>query len=121
MNTDIALFVLRVGAGAGILTHGIPKLLGFSGTMKWIRSEGFPLPVLSTLGVTAAETIGALMLILGVYVQWAALVLAFSILVALLFHLKKHETFKQMEDAFVYFLVCLVLAIGGAGAWALMS
>ena len=123
MTTDLpalGLFILRVFTGAAILTHGIPKLLDFKGTLKWIQHEKFPLPVLSTIGVTLAETFGALLLILGVYTIYAGAVLAFSMLVAILFHIKKHDTWKQMEDAALYFVIFLVISIAGPGAWTLL-
>jgi putative oxidoreductase len=119
MNTDLALFILRVAAGAMLLTHGIPKLMHFKNTVKWIRSQGIPLPLLGTIGVTAAETIGAVLIILGVYTQWVALIITGSMTVAVLTHLRAKETFKQMEDAALYLVIFLVLAIAGGGAWAL--
>lgn len=120
MNTDLALFILRVAAGAMLFTHGIPKLLRFKNTVQWIRSQGIPLPFLSTIAVTSAETIGAVLIILGVYTQWAALVLVGSMSVAVLTHLRAKESFKQMEDAALYLVIFLVLAIAGGGAWTLL-
>lgn len=117
MNTDLALFVLRVAAGAMLLTHGIPKLLHFPKTVQWIRSQGIPVPFLSSAAVTAAETLGALLIILGVFTQWVALALVFSMSVAVLTHLKAKESFKQMEDAALYLAIFLTLAIAGGGAW----
>jgi putative oxidoreductase len=117
MNTDLALFVLRIVAGAALLTHGVPKLLNFSGTVKWLRSENFPLPLLSAAGLVGAETLGSLLIIIGAYTQWAALVVAASMTVAVIFHLKKRDSWKETEAAFLYALVFLVIAIAGAGAW----
>ena len=120
MNTDLALFILRVAAGAMLLTHGIPKLMHFTNTVKWIHSQKIPLPILSTIGVTAAETMGAVLIILGVYTQWTAAIIAGSMTVAVLTHLRAKDTFKQMEDAALYLLVYLVIAIAGGGAWTLL-
>lgn len=119
MNADLGLFILRVAAGAMLLTHGLPKLMHFPNTVKWIRSQGIPLPFLGTIAVTAAETIGALMIILGVQVQWVALILVGSMTVAIITHLRAKETFKQMEDAALYWAIFLALAIAGGGAWTL--
>jgi len=117
MNTDLALFVLRLAAGAMLLTHGIPKLLNFKATVKWIHSQGIPLPLIATIGVTAAETIGAFLIMLGAYTQIVALIIAGSMTVAVLTHLKAKDTFKQMEDALLYLVIFLALAIAGGGAW----
>jgi putative oxidoreductase len=121
VNTDLALFILRVAAGAMLLTHGIPKLLHFTATVKWIRAQRIPLPYVSTVGVTGAETVGAILLILGVSTQWVALLLAGVMCVALLTHLRARDSFKQFEDAALYLVIFLTLAIAGGGAWTLLS
>jgi putative oxidoreductase len=120
VNADLGLFILRVAAGAMLLTHGIPKLRRFPDTVKWIRAQGIPIPFVSTIAVTAAETIGAVLIILGVLTHWVALTLAFSMTVALLTHLRAREPFKQMEDAALYLVVFVTLTIAGGGAWTLL-
>ena len=115
------LFILRVGTGAAILTHGVPKLKNFAGTTAWIKTQGIPLPVLSTAALVAAETLGAIMLILGVLVHYVGAILTFSMLIATLSHLRKNEGWKATESAAVFCIICLTLSIAGAGAWALVS
>jgi putative oxidoreductase len=119
VNADLGLFILRVAAGAMLLTHGIRKLTDFSGTIRWLRNEGFPAPVLAGIAVTAAETIGALAVILGLWTRWAALIIAGSMLIAVLFHRKKRDPWNGMEDAALYLVVFVTLAIAGGGAWTL--
>jgi len=120
MNTDIALFILRVITGLALLTHGWPKFKGFVGTMKWLQSEGFPLPLISTCLVVLAEFFGAILLILGVYVQYVAAFIALNFVVVILYHLKKKQGWKAMEMAVLYLAIAVTLALAGAGAWALV-
>lgn len=120
MNTDIALFLLRVIAGAALITHGWPKLRHFASTMKWLQSEGFPLVFISTCLVILAELVGAIMLILGVYVQYAAAIIAGNFVIVVLYHIKKKQPFKgEMEKGLLFFAIALTLAIAGGGAWTL--
>jgi putative oxidoreductase len=118
MDVAIGLFVLRVLAGIGILTHGIAKMRDLQGTQAWMRSIGFP----SIAGVIAAvvETIGGILLVLGVATQWAALVLLLNMFGALFYHLRARQSFKQMEDAYLYAAIFLVILIAGGGAWELV-
>ncbi len=118
MDVSVGLFALRVLAGIGILTHGIPKLRDLQGTQAWMRSIGFP-PV---AGIVAAvvETVGGILLILGVATQWVALVLLLNMLGAIFHHLQQKQTFKQMEDAYLYAVMFLVLLVAGGGRWELL-
>jgi putative oxidoreductase len=113
------LLVLRVLAGIGILTHGIPKLRDLKGTQAWMRSIGFP----SVAGVIAAvvETVGGILLILGVATQWVALVLLLNMLGALIHHVQAKDSFNKMEDAYLYAVIFSVLVLAGGGAWELYS
>lgn len=120
MNTDIALFILRVFTGISLLYHGIPKLKNFKGTMVWLKGEGFPLPLLSTIGVSFTETFGGLFLILGIFVPYVATLVAFTMLVATFFHFKKGQGWKGAEPAATLFIIAVVLAIAGAGSWTLI-
>lgn len=109
-----AIIVLQVLTGLGMLFHGIPKLLDLRGTMKWARKNGFG----SVGGVIAAfgESIGALLLILGIFPRIMAGILALLMLGAMMYHWKNREGFKDgWEAAYLYFMACLVIILGGTG------
>jgi len=104
---DWGIAVLRVVVGIVFLMHGgqklflmgIPTIAGFLGQM------GFPLPILSAVALTAAEFLGGLALLLGLFTRWAAIPLAFTMLVAMLaVHLKGGFFLPQ---GFEYTLVLL--------------
>jgi uncharacterized membrane protein YphA (DoxX/SURF4 family) len=121
MSTDIGLFILRVAAGASLLVgHGLPKLKNFTGTVKWFQSERFPLVFLSATALIAAEVLGSIMLILGIYVQYVAWIIAFAMLVATLYDLRKGKSWDGgVEPPFLFLIIMMLLGFAGGGAWTL--
>jgi putative oxidoreductase len=88
------------------LVSGVNKLTSYADTLSYMQSAGVPgflLPV-----VIAVEILGALAIIVGWHLRWAALALAgFSLLTALLFHL---DFSNQMQT--IMFLKNLAIAGG---------
>ncbi len=119
MYIDYGLLALRVLAGIGIMTHGIPKLRDLKATMGWMQSIGLP----RIAGVFSAivETVGGLLLIAGVATQVVAGVLLLNMLGALFYHVKSKHTFKGMEDAYLYAIIFGALALAGGGAFELYT
>lgn len=74
-NADLAATVLRVSMGIMFLVHGGLKLFVFTpaGTAGYFASLGLPGPL--AYPVIAAELIGGIALILGVYSRWVSLAL----------------------------------------------
>jgi len=115
---SIGLLILRVAFGASMLTHGIPKIMGFSKI-----AEKFPDPIglgsqLSLALASAAEVGCSLLLILGLCTRFASIPLAFTMLVALLF-VHGSDPWKAKELAALYFAVYLSIAFLGAGKFSL--
>jgi len=77
-----AITLLRVSLGILFLAHGLLKVFVFTlpGTAQFFQSVG--LPGIMAYGVTPMEIIGGLMLIVGLYSRWVALVLFPILLVA---------------------------------------
>lgn len=65
-----SMLVLRVSLGVIFLAHGLQKISGFEGTVKFFASIG--LPVALVYVVTTIETIGGACLILGLFTRAAA-------------------------------------------------
>jgi putative oxidoreductase len=115
--------VLRVIVGVVFLAHGAQKLFAFGlvGLAGFLAQQGFPLPTLAAAVLIATELVGGLALLLGLFTRWAALPLAFAMLVAML---KVH--FKAgffLPNGFEYTLTLLAatvaLALAGSGRLAL--
>ncbi|HSB72221.1 MAG TPA: DoxX family protein [Candidatus Methylomirabilis sp.] len=78
--------VLRVVVGVVFLTHGGQKLFvwGFDNVAGFMGKIGIPAPMLAAVVVTLVELLGGILLVLGLFTRWAALLLAFNMLVAIL-------------------------------------
>lgn len=68
--------LLRVMAGIIFFFHGWSKLQNPEGFIGFVGSLGFPVPVFFGWLVMLLETVGGLLLILGLGVRWASLFLA---------------------------------------------
>src|SRR5687767_14477923 len=90
-NNDRGAAVMRVALGAIMLPHGAQHLLGwfggygFSGTLEWMTSIGFPAPLAALAIVT--EFVAPIALILGLGGRLAALGIAGIMAGATLTHL----------------------------------
>lgn len=120
MDTALGLTILRLVAGLALITHGWPKLTGHKGTAAWMKSEGIPAPALSAWFAAIVETLGGLLIALGVLVPYVAIVIILNLLGALVYHLSKKHTFKGMEDAVLFLGMFTALAIAGGGLYQLL-
>jgi putative oxidoreductase len=86
-TNDVALLAARVSVAALFLPAGIGKLFGLSGFAASLAGKGVPFPeLLAALGV-AAEIIGPVALVLGVFPRLTALLLiAFTVVATLISH-----------------------------------
>lgn len=122
-NADLAAFILRISLGGLFLVHGLVKLLVFTpaGTAAFFSSLGFP----GVLGyvVMAAEVLGGLALILGLWSRWVALALLPIMLGALYVHFGAGFTFSNpgggWEFPAFWAATLIVQALLGDGAYAL--
>ncbi len=122
----IGIAILRVVVGIVFLAHGGQKLFvyHFPGVAHAMASMGIPLPAISGVVVTLVEFIGGILLIVGLFTRWAAILLAIDMAVAVLaVHLK--AGFFMQNGGFEYPLTLLaatvMLALAGGGALALDS
>lgn len=81
--------VLRVPLGIIFIAHGAQKLFGWfggyglEGTGQWMASIGLQPGYLMALGAGSAEFFGGLFLLLGLLTRPSAVVLAFTMVVAI--------------------------------------
>lgn len=114
-----AIVVLQVLTGLGLLAHGIPKLTNLKGTMQFTASQGFT----QAAGLYAAlvESVGAFLLIIGVFPRVMAALIALNMLGAMTSHWKNKDDFDGgWEPAYLYFSAAIVIVLAGAG-WPALS
>jgi len=114
IEKHIALLILRLGSGALILTHGIPKINRLlADEVKF--SDPFGLgPTVSLALAVFAEVICAVMVIIGFKVRLATFPLMITMLTAA-FYAHLDDPFSRKELPLMFFICFLTLCIAGGG------
>lgn len=114
-HVDVALLIARVGIGAMMLTHGIPKLQTLlSGTpVEFVTVFGLSAGASMWLAVFA-EVFCSVLIILGLATRLAVLPLIITMVIALVMA-HAGDPFNKQEPALHYLLVYLVLLVAGSG------
>lgn len=117
---------IRVGAGVIFAAHGAQKLFGWfggyglEGTAGWMESIGLAPGYLLALLAGSAEFFGGLLLVIGLLVRPSAVVLAFTMLIAI-FAVHFDNGLFMANNGYEFALALLVisagLAIRGAGSF----
>ena len=117
--TDMALLVARLGIGALMLTHGIPKMIKlFSGAPVQFPSVMGLSPELSLGLAVFAEVICSVFIVAGFATRLAVIPLIITMLVAaFIFHAP--DPFAKQEPSLQYLLVYAVLLFAGSGKYSI--
>ena len=116
--TPRALSVLRIITGLLIIQHGMGKILGFPAFPAYANVQ--PLSLIGAAGFI--ELIGGALLILGLFTQPVAFILAGEMAFAYFIgHFPKgyHPLLNAGTLAALYCFTCLYLSTAGAGPWSL--
>lgn len=118
------LLPLRLVVGLVFLMHGGQKLFvfGLAGTSDIMGKLGIPLAPLAAAIVIAAELLGGIAIISGLFTRWAGAVLAIEMLVAIPVARLSGGFFAPYGFEFELTLLgaCLTLAALGAGGASLV-
>ncbi|BBO28034.1 oxidoreductase [Alteromonas sp. I4] len=123
-NAGLSALVLRVPVGIVLAAHGAQKLFawfggyGLEGTGQYMESIGLAPGFLMALLAGSAEFFGGLALVLGVLTRPAALVSAFTMLMAIFTAHISNGLFLSnggYEYALALFAASLSLVFSGAG------
>ena len=124
-DTGLDTLPLRVGAGVIFAAHGAQKLFGWfggyglEGTAGWMASIGLEPGLLMAAMAGSAEFFGGLLLIVGLLVRPAALMLAITMLVAIVTDHLPNGLFMS-NNGYEFGLALLVISVGlvfrGAGS-----
>lgn len=129
-HASFGITILRVVAGLTFAAHGSQKLFGWFGGFglvgvgQWMESIGLAPGYLMALLAGSAEFFGGLALIIGLLVRPAAVVLAITMLVAILTVHLNHGFFMSnngYEFALALMAISVALVFEGAGKWSLDS
>lgn len=121
-RASAGLLLLRVYAGAALMSHGWGKI---QNPMHWMdRSPGAPPGVFQALAAVS-EFFGGLALIVGLLTPLAALGIACTMAVAVFKHVSKGDPFVgrggSFEPALGYLVTAALLMLAGPGRYSLDS
>lgn len=114
---DTALLILRLAMGVIFLFHAMPKLKNSSGMGKMV---GMPSSMVLMLGIV--EFLSGLGMVLGIYIQIAALLLAVVMVGAIYMKaVKWHIPFAAMDKTgwefdLILLAVAIFILVNGGGA-----
>lgn len=119
---DLGLVWLRVLTGAGLITHGFPKVFegGVPGLTQGVAAMGFPQPEVFAWAAALSELAGGIFIVLGLYTRLAALFVFITMSVAA-FIAHKADPLKAKELALAYWTLAGTLVFLGGGSLSLSS
>ena len=120
-HKDFGLLLLRVGIGIAFMTHGYPKLFmgGAAGLAKGLAAAGIPGGIFAAYLAGIAEFFGGIALILGLFFRPLTVIMAFNMLVALMFHVNRGDPFIEYSHALESGILFISLIFIGPGAYSL--
>jgi len=118
-NINLVLFLLRVGAGIFMLSHGWGKLLKLIGDDPITFADPLGVGDATSLFLTVfAEVFCSILLILGLTTRLAAFPSFITMMVAA-FVVHAGDGFGKMELALLYGVVYLAITIAGPGKFSI--
>ncbi|RYF24531.1 MAG: DoxX family protein [Flavobacteriales bacterium] len=119
---NTGLLILRVGLGAMMMVHGLPKIMGgpdmwagLGGSMKVIGINF--LPTFWGLMAALAEGMGGFLLLLGLFFRPVNMLLTFTMIIAALVHFGKGEGIMGASHAIELGIVFFSLIFIGPGKY----
>ena len=115
---NLALAILRIGASAMLLTHGIPKIERlFADTITFPDPLGIGASTSLTLAIIG-EVIAPIFILVGFRTKFAAILSMITMLVAILIH-HSGDPFADKEKALLFALIFLVVFLAGPGKYSI--
>lgn len=114
---DFALLLLRATFGAGLaLGHGLGKLPVSDDFVKGVADLGFPVPAVFAWAAALSESVGGILLALGLLTRPAAFFILCTMGTAF-FVVHADDPFLTKERAMLYGAVALAFLLAGAGRY----
>lgn len=118
-SIDVALLIARIGIGAFMLTHGLPKLMMLLGDAP-VQFPGLMgmSPAFALFLTVFAEVVCSILILVGLGTRLASIPLIFTMILAVFF-IHAADPFATQEKGFLYLLVYVVLFLLGSGKYSL--
>ncbi len=120
----IGLLALRIGIGASMFVHGLPKIMGGIETWTWLGGS------MSVVGINFApafwgflaaftEAAGGLLFALGLLHRPISIMLTGMMAMAMLTHIVKGDNFMVYSHALELMIVFVAMFISGPGKYSI--
>ena len=117
VQANAGLALLRIFAGISLMfAHGLGKLPPSPKFVESTAAMGFPLPLVFSWAAGLSETVGGLLLAIGLFTRFASFFIMCTMLTALI-GVHFNDPFKQMELAMLYFFIAFTFFLKGSGDW----
>ena len=119
---NILLLVSRIVLAYGFSLPALLKINDMSGTISWFESISIPFPTLFAYMVSGLESMGIILLILGLFTRYISIMLSFVMIGAILFVHLPHGFLASnggFEIPLYYLMFLMIFATFGAGKYSL--
>lgn len=121
---DLCILVIRVGIGAIFVRHGFPKIIKGPEEWLWFGNQMSNLgiyfaPVFWGFMAVMSEFLGGIFLMIGLGTRVAAFSIACVMLVAVVMHINKGDTYGYISHPLALLVVFVGLMIAGGGKYSL--
>jgi len=116
------MLLVRLVIAYGFAVPALVKINDLEGTVKWFTSISIPFPGLAAYLVSGIETMGIILLILGLFTRVISILLSFVMLGAMLFvHIQHGFSVANngIEIPLYYFIFLMLFATFGGGKYSL--
>lgn len=118
----LTLLVARLVLAYGFAKPALMKLNDMTATVQWFASISIPFPVFTAYLVSVIETMGIVLLILGLFTRTISVLLSFVMMGAILFVHASHGfsvADNGIEIPLYYMLFLFIFASFGGGKYSL--
>lgn len=118
----ILLLVSRIVLAYGFSLPALLKINDMSGTISWFESISIPFPTLFAYMVSGLESMGIILLILGLFTRYISIMLSFVMIGAILFVHLPHGFLASnggFEIPLYYLMFLMIFATFGPGKYSL--
>lgn len=123
-NMLVGITVIRIGIGILFIIHGALKLIRGKEELVWTGQQ------MANVGITFAplfwgicamlsELVGGICLTLGLGTRIAAAFMAFTMLIAVIHHIKKGDSYGYISFPLSQMIIFIGLLIAGSGKYSL--
>ena len=108
---NLVLLILRVLLAYGFFTPALLKVNYLKETITWFENISIPFPILTTYLVSGIESVGIVLLVLGLFTRYISLLLS-CVMVGAIFFVHLPNGFSSANNGFeipLYYLLFLIL------------